>query len=167
LWFGHGERYELVRIDARGGDARWIRREVDWFPPDKKYEGALNVVRPPARLQMLATDAEDRVLVVSRRSHPNWAPMNGGAAVVERKRGESAPVEAARARPSLADWGKLFEFVLEIFDANGQLVATRVLDDGMQGLVGGTHVYQLVTDSLGFISLRIWNIRVSEGSASR
>lgn len=167
LWFGHGERYELVRIDARGGDARWIRRAVDWFPPDKKYEGALNVVRPPARLQMLATDGEDRVLAVSRRAHPNWAPMNGGSARVERQRSGSAPAEAARARPSLADWGKLFEFVLEVFDANGQLVATRVLDDGMQGLVDGTHAYQVVADSVGLISLRIWNIRVSEGPASR
>lgn len=167
LWFGHGARYELVRIDARGGDVRWVRRVVDWFPPDRKYEGALNVVRPPARLQMLATDGEDRLLVVSRRAHPNWTPMNSGPATVERKSTQPAPAEAARARPSLADWGKLFEFVLEIFDANGQLVATRVLDDGMQGLVDGTQVYQVVADSVGVISLRLWNIRVSDGSAGR
>lgn len=159
LWFGNGERYELVRIDARGGDARWIRREVDWFPPDKKYEGALNVVRPPARLQMLATDAEDRLFVVSRRAHPNWAPMDPSA-----QRG-SGPAEA-RGRGSLADWGRLFEFVLEVFGPDGNLIASRALEDGMQGLGDGSTVYQVLADSTGAISLKLWRIRIAEADAA-
>lgn len=168
LWFGHGERYEIARFGPDGGEPRWIRRDVDWFPPDKGYEGALNVVRPPARLQMLATDSQGRVLVVSRRAHRGWAPMGSrsGSDKVERKRSESAPAEAAVARPSLADWGKLFEFVLEVFSAEGTLLATKVLDDDMHGLLDGSTVYQLVTDEAGLISLKLWTLRVTEGPAA-
>jgi hypothetical protein len=140
---------------------------VEWFPPDEPYKGGLNVVRPPTRLQVLAVDPKARVLAVSRRAHRDWTPTGSGPAATERK--ATQPVaEAARARPSLAEWGKLFEFVLEVFEADGQLVATRVLDDGMQGLVGGTQVYQVVADSVGLISLRLWDIRVSpSGTSSR
>jgi hypothetical protein len=168
LWVGHGARYDVVRLDAEGGPSRWIRRDVEWFPPDKRYEGALNVVRPPARLQQVATDPENRVLVLSRRAHPDWVPMSNGPAKVERKRTESAPAEAARARPSLADWGSLFEFVLEVFGPDGRLIASRTLDGGMQGFGDGTRVYQVLADADGRISLRLWDLRVDPtGVASR
>lgn len=169
LWFGHGERYEVGRFAAEGGDPRWIKRELAWFPPDEGYKGALNVVRPPARLQTLAADADGRVLVLSRRAHPNWAPMGGGTGGperVERQRSGSAAAEAAAARPSLADWGKLFEFVLEVFSADGRLLASHVLDDGMQGFMDGSNVYQVLADESGHISIRLWSVRVSEGGST-
>lgn len=159
LWFGHGERYEVGRFAAEGGDPLWIKRELAWFPPDEGYKGALNVVRPPARLQTLATDADGRVLVMSRRAHPNWAPMDRSAT-------NAAPAAEARGRGSLADWGKLFEFVLEIFSADGTLLASRVLDDGMQGFMDGSNVYQVLADESGHISIRLWSIRVSEGGSA-
>lgn len=167
LWFGHGERYEVGRFAAEGGDPMWIKRELDWFPPDQEYKGALNVVRPPARLQTLATDADGRILVMSRRAHRNWAPMGSraGADKAERKLRES-PAEVAAVRPSLADWGKLFEFVVEVFSADGRLLASRVLDDGIQGFMDGSNVYQLLTDDSGHISIKLWTVRVEEGGST-
>jgi hypothetical protein len=159
VWFGHGQRYELWRLSASGKSGSRIRRALDWFPPDARYAGALNVVRPPARLQFLRVDDDGRLLVLSRRAHREWTPM------APRAQQSSGPVEA-RGRGSLAEMNRLFEYVLEIFSADGALVASLDLDDGMQGLVDGATVYQVAADSMGLISLRLWGIRVSDSAVA-
>ena len=88
-----------------------------------------------------------------------------GADKAERKLRES-PAEVAAVRPSLADWGKLFEFVVEVFSADGRLLASRVLDDGIQGFMDGSNVYQLLTDDSGHISIKLWTVRVEEGGST-
>lgn len=154
IWIGHGERYEVLKSGPDGSVSAAIRRELDWFPPDEKHQGALNVVRPPARLRRVAVDAEGRVVVVSRRAHRNWTPMaNPGPASGE-------PAVAMARRGSLARMSEIFEYVLEVFGPDGTLIASTDLPDGVQGLLDAGTAYQVLEDEDGQISLRLWRLKI-------
>lgn len=157
MWFGHGERYELALIAAGGAVRQRIRRDLEWFPPDVEYTGPLNVTRPPARLDALATDATGRLFVLSRRAHPDWAPTVAAGP-------RSAEPSARRSGAAPGGFAALFEYVLEVFAPDGRLIASRVFDDGMRGILNGSLLSQVLEDESGRVSLRVWRVRVVEPS---
>jgi hypothetical protein len=154
-WKAHGKSYEVSLVDREGRVLQRFARTVDWFPPNEPIRGALNAVRPPARISDLRVGPDGRVWVLIRRAHPDWratAPASGPQLVPMRGSGA----------PSAASFNALFESVLEVLDpASGDLLASIVLPGSYRRFVDARHLAEVVDDDDGHITVRVWKLELA------
>lgn len=149
IWGADPHAYRIDLIENGGKVLRSLRRDVPWFPVDTTDHGFPWEKPPRTAIHSLTMDG-DRLWVLIRRAHRNWA--------------KHSPVKPFVLKPGMPMTmmptfrsDELFEGVIEVLDTRtGALLAAKEVSGDFFGFLSPGRLYQQVEDSSGLLSLRVW-----------
>jgi hypothetical protein len=147
FWAYSWTEYKLAEWSANGELVGSIVADPAWLRADFRRGGSMAKYRWPTYFAGLREDAQGRIWLLAHVVSENWEVF--------------LPAENPMKVPTPNGFNGLRNTMLEIIErSTGRLIVRDEVDPMIIGFVDDRHVYSLIEDANGAISIQIWELRI-------
>lgn len=147
FWASRQNHYLLERWHENGNVEIVFRRSPSWFSDWTKWDGRLDVTRPPSRIMSIQEDTTGALWVLALVADKQWSAPKGS----------SAATEGSLLTPSRVNDTE--DTVIEVIDVEGRrLLASTRVPEAYEGFAAPGILYRYDEASDGEVVVSLWRI---------